>query len=258
MTDGHDELSIRLGVLEERLAKVERQNRFFRGILGTAITIAVGLATMAQVAGRTAPRLPATVEARQFILRDAHGIERANLSVRGNNDATLTFYDSSGSPALVLNSGHFLGSLRFGPSLELYSGQQGPSLGKLSPHAGVTMGDFLGTPYIQLSGNSVGTQLDLWPNDVVLQHRTALAAPSSSVPVASGPPVQGWGLADLGITASGDPSLTMSDANGFESVLGHVVTQQIVGGAGEQFTRSAASLTFFGNDKDHRVIYQVP
>jgi hypothetical protein len=51
-------------------------------------------------------------------------------------------------------------------------------------------------------------------------------------------------------------SLSVTDAQGFESVVG--VTGLETPATGETHTTSAASIVMFGNDKKHRVIWQAP
>jgi hypothetical protein len=68
-----------------------------------------------------------------------------------------------------------------------------------------------------------------------------------------GPP--GSGKLVLSVDPS-RPSVDLEDARGFEMTLGAART--VTPRNGETQQTSAASITMFGNDKDHRVIWQAP
>jgi hypothetical protein len=87
---------IDLHALLERVQKVEVQNRHWR--LASLITFVLLLAslTVGLAHGQQPqPNRPSTVEAQSFVLRDASGAVRGQLSVKGDK-AGLELYDASG------------------------------------------------------------------------------------------------------------------------------------------------------------------
>lgn len=76
--------------VEERLSKLEAQNRWFkRGTAAALVIVAAGL-LMAQA--RPAP----TVDASQIILRDAQGRERVRVAVAGDGNPAISMLDQQG------------------------------------------------------------------------------------------------------------------------------------------------------------------
>ena len=76
--------------IEARLERLERQQRRWRGVAGVACLGLVAVALMGQKpAGRT-------VEAERFILRDAAGRTRAELSLNRDGAPALTCSDRDG------------------------------------------------------------------------------------------------------------------------------------------------------------------
>jgi len=66
----------------------------------------------------------------------------------------------------------------------------------------------------------------------------------------------GKGRVSIQAPESGAPSISLADAQGFELDLGHTSTTLIR--TGEEHGTSAASITMFGNDEKHHVIWQAP
>jgi len=64
------------------------------------------------------------------------------------------------------------------------------------------------------------------------------------------------GRAQMVVSPSGSPDITLADANGFEMDLGSAGTVNSKTGATEQ--TSAASIVIFGNDEKRHVIWQAP
>ncbi len=60
----------------------------------------------------------------------------------------------------------------------------------------------------------------------------------------------------LRVNSDGSPSVSLTDAEGFTLDLGHSST--VTSQTGEKHQTSAASITMFGNDKDHHVIWKAP
>jgi hypothetical protein len=97
--------------VQERLLKLERQNRRFKQAGAAALTVAASLLLMGQTA-RTKPVQASqsnTVEATQFILKDKTGKVRATFSIDERPDNSgpvqLVFYDGEGKERVRLNSG---------------------------------------------------------------------------------------------------------------------------------------------------------
>lgn len=98
--------------IQERLLKLERQNRRLKQAGAAALIVAASLLLMGQTS-RTKPVQASqsnTVEASQFILKDKSGKVRANLSIDespGNSGAVqLVFYDVEGKQRVKLGSGN--------------------------------------------------------------------------------------------------------------------------------------------------------
>jgi hypothetical protein len=107
--------------LEIRIEKLERQNRLFRRGLLTGIIVLTSVALMAQTkhprkaapaAPPEPPAMPEKIEAGSFILKDANGKIRAELSMSGTGPA-FKLRDESGVPliALSVNDGNPHGPL---------------------------------------------------------------------------------------------------------------------------------------------------
>ena len=101
-----------LNQMEERLLKLERQNRRLKQAGAAALIVAALILLMGQ-ASRTKPVQASqsnTVEASQFILKDKSGKVRATLSIDespGNSGAAqLVFYDVDGKQRVKLDSGN--------------------------------------------------------------------------------------------------------------------------------------------------------
>ena len=60
----------------------------------------------------------------------------------------------------------------------------------------------------------------------------------------------------INVNSSGEPSIELSDPQGFSMDLGTTGTVNRI--TGETQRTSAASIVMFGNDKDHKVIWQAP
>ncbi len=67
---------------------------------------------------------------------------------------------------------------------------------------------------------------------------------------------QGKGAIAMRVTPSGEPSINLFDKEGFRMSLGNIGT--VIPATGEAHETSAASITMFGNDKKHHVIWRAP
>ena len=77
--------------VEERLSKLEVQNRCFKRATAAALVIMGAVLLMAQ-----ARPAPPTVEATQIILRDAQGRERVRVAVAGDGNPAVSMLDQQG------------------------------------------------------------------------------------------------------------------------------------------------------------------
>lgn len=62
--------------------------------------------------------------------------------------------------------------------------------------------------------------------------------------------------AGMGVSPSGEPSLTLHDTQGYRMDLGS--TRTVIPATGQTQQTSADSIVMFGNDKKHHVIWQAP
>jgi hypothetical protein len=78
-------------MLEDRVRRLERQNRLLWRAAATAVLLAAlaGGAGMAVASGRE------VVEASRFVLKDADGAVRAELAVDDDGTGRLTLYDET-------------------------------------------------------------------------------------------------------------------------------------------------------------------
>ena len=90
---------MKFATAEQRLLKLEQSNRRLKAVMFALCTMAVGVGVLG--AADTASK---TIRAERFVLVDASGKERAELSASGNASA-LQFFNPDGSRALVLLAG---------------------------------------------------------------------------------------------------------------------------------------------------------
>ena len=200
--------------LHDRLLKLEKQNRRFKQ-LGVAALIGVAaLVVMGQAPSKK------TIEANEFVLRDASGNVRARLSMNVPADASagypsaaqLVFFDEKGKKRASLDGGNTFG----------FSGLT------LSDQEERVRGYFI-------EASAFGANLALQDEQGHLQ--TILGGGEVTV---------------LGnVTARG---VHVEDVDGFAATLG--VTDLVTPRTGEKHKTSAASLVLF--DKGKNVIWKAP
>jgi hypothetical protein len=93
-----------------RLNALEKQNRWMKRIGAAMIVVAASLFVMAQK-----PAVNRTIEANEFVLKDASGRTRAKLGLEGGPG--LVLYDETGKDRAWLSLNPLLGAM-----LSLYSG----------------------------------------------------------------------------------------------------------------------------------------
>jgi hypothetical protein len=214
-----------LEAILERLEKLERQNRWPKraGVAALVLLASTLLAGFATQRPAKHPGDPETVEAQRFVLKNARGDIRAELSL-DDGEPRLVLRDGQGmprallslataAPSIVLHNDKgeprtIRGSTAGEPSLTLYGG-----LGKGSVMLDVSAGE----PTLTLFGSQVKSNATLY------------------------------------VSLDG-PSLEVSDAAGFKAVVGTAELETIR--TGESHRTSAASVVLF--NKDGKVIWRTP
>ena len=140
------------GAIEERLGKLERQNRRMKLAGLGAVVIAGAFALMGQ-AGRVHP---STITATGFVLVDAQGRERAKLEMY-KGVPMLILYDAKGKPRAGL------GVFSDGPKLGLYdaNGKVRAALAAFSDGPGLGLYDAKGKLSAMLAASPDGPWLEL-------------------------------------------------------------------------------------------------
>jgi hypothetical protein len=99
MDQSTGELLKRLSRLESQQAKLQRSNTHLRMTIGAMVLLCGGLLTMAA----TNSAVPETVEAQQFLLRDASGNLRGAMGVLSDGAVGLNLSDSSGRSRVTVD-----------------------------------------------------------------------------------------------------------------------------------------------------------
>src|ERR1700693_23790 len=203
-----------LQLLKEKLDRLERSNRRIK--IGFVLVFVCFAAFISIGAQQTSNK---TVEAREFIMKDASGQMRAKLS-SDKSGPRLTLYRASGDPAAFLESDEL-------------------GVGGAAPHGGVfistdsKMASVLiqsgeGKPAIDLAADSQGAS-------ALLQGKTQ----------------REHFLAAVGESG---PGVEILDQQGFETQLGVAKLKTIR--TGQSRTTPAASLVMYGSDQN--VIWSAP
>jgi hypothetical protein len=232
------------GAIEERLEKLERQNRRMKLAGLGAMVIAGAFVLMGQASG---PRTPSEVRAKSFVLVDANGETRARLYMSASaNGPELTLLDAKGNERLTLYGPPI------GPTLALSdaNGEVRAGLAVTSDRPWLTLYDAKGNPRVVLDANSEGAGLAL--SDANGEVRAGLAVTSDGPGLvlsdANEKPQAG-----LAVTSDG-AGLQLNDPSGFETDIG--VTDLITPATDETHKTSAASIVLFGKDK--KVLWSAP
>jgi hypothetical protein len=217
--------------LQDRLLKLEKQNRRFKQ-LAVAVPIVPGLLL---VMGQGSSRK--IVEANEFVLRDNSGNMRARLSVDDVKFSTvqLVLFDKEGVQRIKLDSSDVTGGT-------------------------LTLASSHGKDQVFLSGFPSGGVLQL--DQEHDESRTVMQSGSirlmdlkNKAELTAGPGIIGIGDSEgvFRTILDGD-ALRLSDPQGFSASFG--VTDLITPSSGETHRTSAASLVLF--DKKKNVIWKAP
>lgn len=93
-----EEQTLELRGIVSRLERVEKQNRWLKKACMVSLLLPACIVVMAQANRRE------TVEAESFVLKDAKGNKRAELTM-GREDASLFFFDAQGRQTSHLSDG---------------------------------------------------------------------------------------------------------------------------------------------------------
>jgi hypothetical protein len=144
--------------IEERLERLEKQNRWLRMLVLALIFLAGGGVMLSVVSGvrAQAPAWKRTVEAGKFVLRDSSGKTRAMLGMIPTGPV-LRMYDTSGTPRAALSVSEV------GAGLGLYdtSGQMRAVLDMFAGNQNLTLLDASGAQLARLDGSADGPSLTL-------------------------------------------------------------------------------------------------
>ncbi len=250
-----DEHATELTDILTRLGRVERENRRLKQV-GFVVLVLVGAVLLMGQA-----RSNRTVEAEQFILKDANGRMRARLAMEKADRPTLVFTDAKGlqlvsleggdSPSLNLCKGVcesqqvWLGTYPNGLfGVALYGKDDGTPLHGLQVGLGVVNG----VPGLNLFGKDPSVQASL---DLETGPRLVLNDANGNVALATGSIF----LSDpKGNVSLGQGSIGVGDGQGFRTTIGS--TELGTPRTGETHKTSAASIVLFG--KDRKVLWSAP
>lgn len=99
MDQSTGELIKRLSRLELQQASLQRSNKHLRMMTGALLLLCGALITM----GQTSSAVPDTLQAQQFLLRDASGKLRGAMGVTSDGAVGLNFSDPSGRTRLTVD-----------------------------------------------------------------------------------------------------------------------------------------------------------
>lgn len=194
-----------------------------------------------------------------IMLTDSKGHGRAAISLFATGEPGLEFSNEVGRNTVALTS------LSNGSMLE-FLGSQDQKVGNSSFPVdrmelstwGLSFDDKDGTSAITLGGvGPEGTaERSLSLDDAQGNERATMRLGSSGVPLVAVRDAQGKAGVGMELNSLGAPDVSLTDAQGFEMDLGSTGT--VVPETGQTQQTSAASITMFGNDKNHRVIWRAP
>jgi hypothetical protein len=241
--------------LAARVEKLERQNRLFKRAGLALLLLPAALLVMGQA------RPSGTIVAQGFVLTDANGIKKAELSVpSGNKEGTpvLRFFNSDGEVNALLSAKAYV---LFGAGARTIQGDNGPVQMRIQrvsvDYAGFHVWDESGKALIDLGeletpeALAPSASLKLYDSDE--RQRIELGVRSTSESGIWLFDAGGQSRAGLGLTSE-RPYVRLSDSDGFSAQMGS--TDLVTPSTGEQHKTSAASLTLFG--KDNTVLWSAP
>jgi hypothetical protein len=188
------ERSIKLNAILARLECVEKENRRLKRVGALLLLGACAVVLMGQTAAKR------TIIADEFILKDSAGVVRATLGFQ-RSEPTLTLFDSNGQKETAL-----------GPEAISFGN---PGEG----HVSVLLGTNVAISYQMVEGKAQvldqGPGLSLNGNNKQYVVLRALSE-DASLHLSNGAVL---------MSGTNGPSLTLSDAQGFQAVIGSVSTR---------------------------------
>jgi hypothetical protein len=232
-----------------RLAKLEKQNRRLKRLGAAALVAAASLALLGQAPAKR------TVEANEFILKDAGGKVRARLAfcdnapclvlldTNANARATLDITGLTANRLFLIDlkgeTWGALGMLEAGPSFSLFgrNGKEQAALRLAAGEPALALSDANGQR--ELVATIYRDSPHLWFADQEEKEHLYIGLNGS----------------EPSISLNGsEPSIVASDAEGYETSIGS--SDLVNPKTGETRKTSAASLVLF--DKDKHVIWHAP
>lgn len=233
-----------LSAIASRLERLEKENQRLK--IAGLLVLLVGATVL--VMGQARPRR--TLEAERFLLKDAKGRVRAELSMEFEDRPTLTFSDGKGLPLVSLAGGDepFLVLNRAGSNeqVSLQANRLFYGLGLYGAPHGAAGGIRAG-----LAVHTPGPAVTLYDKEG--KERTFLGMLPGAGPTLGLSDETGEFAAMLSVT-SGKASFKISDKEGFETTIGS--TDLVRARTGETHKTSAASIVLFGKDK--KVLWSAP
>lgn len=219
--------------VEDRLDRLERQNRRFRSI---AILLGLTAATWLLVGAASPKPRTKLVEATEFRLVDQKGTVRAALAV-GRGGTTISLNNGAGRPRLSLAVGD-----DGAPRVDLLDRSD-------SPRASLSLaGD--GSPQLSLTGSP---RIDLAEEAGKPRMSLAVGSDGEATVSLGGPPEKAFAKVD--VRADGCPSLKFFDDDGsIRASVGCTALKEA--GSGANANTEASSIVLF--DKRGRVVYKEP
>jgi hypothetical protein len=212
--------------IQDRLLKLEKQNRWLKQLGAAALMVSASLIVMGQAPSKK------TVEANEFLLRDRSNNVRARLSIHEPLDIpSMELFDEKGRPSVELSGGL--------TSTGRSEGVQGGGM-ILYDSQGHERGSFLVSDtaaYLRLSDVKGSLKTAVSEQAMIVEDGAFIARSQGK---------------DMSAIIGG--GIKVSDGQGFEATLG--TTDLVTPRTGESHKTSAASLVMF--DKDKNVIWKAP
>lgn len=206
--------------IASRLERLERENQRLKRFGGAAVVILVSLAAIYA----TQP-IAQVIRAHAFEVMDNSGKVRVKLSVLPDGDSAIDIRDARGTERAWMG----------------LKASNGPTIG---------LADAQGYPRAIMNVSSAGfATISLTDQE----HNVRTFVGDSGVAFYDS---KGDQRVQMGINQADVPFISLSDKEGFDLDLGGTWTTNVSTGATQQ--TSAASIVMFGNDKNHRVIWQAP
>ena len=202
--------------LVARLEKLERDNRRLKRLGAAALVLVAALGLIA-----AAQPIPNVIKAHEFEVVDGAGRVRIRMAVNPQQQgANVTLFDSAGTRR---------------EQLSVLDGKWDD----------ISLFDAHGHAALDISHITAA-----YENSPIDQNEIYLARRATKTGGFNMPGIE------MGVSAAGEPTISLSDPQGFKMALGNTGMVNLSTGKARQ--TSAASIVMFGNDKKGRVIWQAP